>query len=437
MRKSFNVIGKIVSIILFLCSIIFDFILVWSNILPLKYSDLTQTVDLLKNMQKTEKVIENYYVVTTKDKCTPINKLKNKKVGTFVEDLEMYENAISKIKEQITIELVEYDSIETMLNDLEENKIEAMILSEAHKGILEEEITDFSNTICLVEEVKVSSDIVDIQENASISVKDQPMIIYVSGMDSFGNISARGRSDVNMIITLNPITHEILLTSIPRDYYVQLYGTTGYKDKLTHAGFYGIDNSINTIENFMGIKFDAYIKINFSLIVGVVDAIGGVDVYSDKSFTPWTNRKVYITKGVNHMDGAKALAFARERMTYTTGDRHRVQNQQDVVAAIIKKITTSEVLLTKYTDILNSVAGTFETNIDMDHVTDMVKLQLDTFPSWTVKTYNLNGYDHSGYTHTFGNQLLYVMNPDERTIVQAKIFIDGMLEGKTFAELGL
>ena len=148
---------------------------------------------------------------------------------------------------------------------------------------------------------------------------------------------------MNMLMTVNMNTHKILMTGIPRDYYVTL-ASKGAKDKLTHSGIYGVNETVNTIGNLLDTKIDYYYRINFSSLVNVVDVLGGIDVYSDKTFIPHTNKSIQIVEGVNHMDGAMALAFSRERYAYTSGDRHRIQNQQDVMMAIINKLLTPSVL---------------------------------------------------------------------------------------------
>ena len=247
----------------------------------------------------------------------------------------------------------------------------------------------------------------------------------------------RGRSDVNMLATVNPETHEVLLTSIPRDYYVQLHGTTGYRDKLTHAGIYGVQMSMQTLEDLLDIEIDYYLKVNFSTVVNLVDTIGGIDVYSDQQFVPWTNRNITIPKGNVHMDGAMALAFARERKSYATGDRHRVQNQQDVITAIIKKVSGSTVILTKYAEILDNLANCLTTNIGKDEISSLVKMQLQSMPSWQIGQYSLNGSDSRNYTYSMGQQLLYVMEPNQETVKTAHDNIMGVIEGKPLSELTL
>ena len=253
--------------------------------------------------------------------------------------------------------------------------------------------------------------------------------MYITGIDTYGDIDTTSRSDVNMIASVNPNTGDILLTSIPRDYYVQLHDTTGYKDKLTHAGLYGTDMSISTIEDLLDIDINYYVKVNFSSLVSLVNLIGGVDVYSDLEFVPHAKKDIVIEEGINHMDGETALAFARERYAYSEGDVHRVQNQQDVVMAIIKKMTSDLTLLAKYTSILDSVEGGFDTNIKMSDLAKLVKKQLDVNPSWNIDRYILKGSDGYEYTYSMGEIYAYVMLPDEECVSEAHDKIISVIEG--------
>ena len=291
-------------------------------------------------------------------------------------------------------------------------------MSASYKDIISEMIENFDNSIKIIYtiELKSESDI----ETTDKNVTKEPFSIYISGIDIYGDISSVSRSDVNMIATVNPVTHTILLTSIPRDYYVQLHGTTGSKDKLTHAGLYGINMSIETIEDLLDEEIDYYVRVNFTTLINLVDAIGGIDIYSDTAFRAWTDHSCYFKVGDMHLDGKCALAYARERHAYEGGDRHRVQNQQDVISAILTKALSSRTLITKYTNILESMGNSFQTNIPSEKIYELINEQLDTMPNWTFDKYSLNGYDDLNVTYTFGSQLLYVMRPDESTIIEAR-----------------
>ena len=233
-----------------------------------------------------------------------------------------------------------------------------------------------------------------------------------------------------MIMTVNPNTGKMLLTSIPRDYYVQLHGTTGRKDKLTHSGTYGINMTTQTVEDLLGIDINYYIRVNFTTLIKLVDKLGGIDVYSDKGFTPWTNTAIYIPKGNVHMNGEMALAFARERHAYTEGDRHRVQNQQDVLEAVFKKLTKTSTLVSSYTGILDTLDGSFETNMSKDTITSLAKFQINKMPSWNIEKISVNGSDSSNYTYSYPGQKLYVMEPDMQTVTEASNKIKDVLGKK-------
>lgn len=398
---------------------------------------INKTYNFMGRIKSNGMITETYYIITTKDSSyNKISELDSKEIGTYNENVEIYDKAISELNKKINVNLKEYDSIFEMTDSLLDEEVDVVMISAYHKNSISEVRDDFDDKIKIIDtiEVKVKK---ETEETVNVDVRNETFTVYVSGIDQYGDISTRSRSDVNMLVTVNPKNHEVLLTSIPRDYYVRLHNTTGYKDKLTHAGIYGIDMSIKTIEDFLNVNIDYYVRVNFSTLVDVVDVIGGIDVYSDLTFVPWTDRSFVIYEGVNHMNGPMALAFARERYSYKEGDRHRVQNQQDVIAAIIKKVTSSSTILTKYTKLLDELSKSFETNIDFNSIKPLIKYQIDKMPSWTIKSYSLNGSDAYDYTYSAGMQELYVMIPDESTITKGRDYINGMESGLSFSELGI
>ena len=229
-------------------------------------------------------------------------------------------------------------------------------------------------------------------------------------MDEYGSISSISRSDVNIVVTVNPKTRQILLTSIPRDYYVQLHNTTGYKDKLTHAGLYGIESSVNTIEDLLDTEINYYIKVNFTSLVKIIDGMGGVEVYSEYDFTSRDN--FHYSKGYNKVNGEEALSFARERKAFSAGDNQRGKNQQALLEAMIRKCTNTSIIY-KYNSLLNSINGSFMTNMSSKRITSLVKMQLSDMKPWTITSNNLTGSDGSAYTYSYSTQKLYVMLPNE------------------------
>lgn len=399
---------------------------------------LIQTSSFLDNLKPQEQLTEHYYVLVKNDSnFQNIYDLENKTIETYDEKIDIYNSALEKLQSAVSVNIKPVESFADLANDLIDSKTDAIFLSAIHKTTLEEDYENFSSLTRVLYTIEIAVNIDEEITHPVVNVMTEPFNVFISGADSYGSISDRSRSDVNMIATINPQTHEILLTSIPRDYYVQLSGTTGTKDKLTHAGIYGVRKSMQTISELLDIKIDYYVKVNFSTLVKLVDTIGGIEVYSDQSFIPWTNQSLRIPEGNVHMDGATAIAFARERKSYATGDRHRVQNQQDVLKAIINKITSSSVILTKYSDILNDLSSTLETNLSKSEISGLVRLQLQDMPSWKISEYQLNGSDAHDYTYSFGKQKLYVMVPDQNTVNTAHKYITGIMSGQTFAELGL
>ena len=397
------------------------------------------TFDFLKDISNADlKITEKYYVIVKAD--SPYNSLEDIAtftMGTFNENTNIYQDAIKKLNELVEVTLVECDSSIQNVDNLLSGESTSILLSNLHKEQYEEEHKDFEKQIKILETIEVET---DHKENEVVTIKpvsEDVMTIYISGIDTYGGINLRSRSDVNMLVTVNKKNHEILLTSIPRDYYVQLHGTYGNKDKLTHAGIYGINMSVQTIQDFLGIDINYYVRVNFSTLEAVVNSIGGVEVYSDITFRPTHHQSVIIRQGMNHMDGRTALAFARERYAYSDGDRHRVRNQQEVLKGIINKATSDVSILTRYTTLLNNISGYFQTNVDMTEVADIVKIQLNEMPSWTIKQYSLDGTGSSQPTHSMGATPLYVMIPNQDTINTGSRYINGMTKGKTFKELGL
>ena len=263
-----------------------------------------------------------------------------------------------------------------------------------------------------------------------VDVTSKPFTIYVSGIDTYGKITSVSRSDVNMLITVNPETKQVLLTSIPRDYYVQLHGIRGNKDKLTHAGMYGVDMSISTIEDLLDVEINYYVKVNFTSLIDIVNALDGITVYSDYTFTSIDG--MHYTEGNNFMNGEQALSFARERKAFAAGDRQRGKDQQAVIAAIIKKVCSKKII-TKYSSLLKSLDGKFQTNMSQNKITSLLKMQLNDMASWNVSTYNLEGVDSREYTYSGGNMQLYVMLPVTGSLEQAKTLIDDVIAGKTLS----
>lgn len=253
--------------------------------------------------------------------------------------------------------------------------------------------------------------------------------VYISGIDSRGGLIAKSRSDVNIIATVNTDTRQVLLVSTPRDYYVPLPISGDVPDKLTHAGIYGVDVSIGTLEMLYDMDIDYYFRVNFSGFEGIIDALGGVTVYSEYTFSA-DGYQFY--QGDNQLYGAAALAFARERKAFSSGDRQRGRNQMAMIKAVIDK-ATSPALLANYTDILDQVSGNFETSIPYDMIAELVRLQLDEGGSWNVISYSVDGTGATRKPYSLSTNA-YVMIPDYDTVAQAVYLMEQVRSGAILEE---
>jgi len=244
----------------------------------------------------------------------------------------------------------------------------------------------------------------------------KPFILYISGIDTYGDISTVSRSDVNIMVVVNPRTHKILLVNTPRDYYVQLHGTTGIRDKLTHSGIYGIDMSVKTMEDLYGTPINYYMRINFSSLTKIIDTLGGVDVNSQYQFTA---DNYSFNVGINHLNGKQALAFSRDRHSFEGGDRTRGSNQELVIEAIIAKMNNPQTII-NYRQIIASLNGVIQTSMSADVISKMISAQLNDMSQWDVKSISVDGTDSHNYTYSMGNMMLYVMEPDVASVNIAK-----------------
>lgn len=243
----------------------------------------------------------------------------------------------------------------------------------------------------------------------------RPFVVYISGIDSDGDPAGKARSDVNILAVVNPADSRVLLVNTPRDYYVPLAGI-GARDKLTHAGLYGVETSMETLSELYDVPVEYYLRINFTSLVRTIDVLGGVDVVSDNAFTI---DGYSFRQGVNHLDGKAALAFSRERYSLEGGDRARGANQQRVIEAVIRKITSPSILA-NYQSTLRSLQGSLLTNMSSQSLQQLVSRQIVKMPEWEIKSISVTGSDSQNITYSTGSQMLYVMEPDQTSIKFAK-----------------
>ena len=337
-----------------------------------------------------------------------LNDLTNKKVGFLSTELE--DKYLDVLMEEVKIGLVAYDDLYNMYNALKEAKLDAFIIDDAYLNILANDY-DLKSEVKTLYSFAIEKETI-LEEKPISTLK--PLNIYISGSDARSNtVVLKSLTDVNMIVSINPESKEVLITSIPRDYYVKINSTNGLNDKLTHSGIYGVETSLATLEDLFDIKIDYYIKVGFNSLVNLVDLIGGVDIVSDIAFN---DGSLQVQTGLNHFNGAQALNYARERHAYTSGDRHRILNQQQVLEAILKKIMTNKSLLLKYDELLQAFSSLYITDIPSDLVVLFIKSQLTNMSSWHILTQTVDGKDAYMKTYTVPSRELYVMIPNESDV---------------------
>jgi len=347
--------------------------------------------------------------------------------------------AIGKITDEIGQEpnVTYYDSFDDLVAALYDGSVSAIILNEAYLDTITEHYESFSDDTRFIasytNKVKINVN------NSSVAVTKESFNIYISGIDVYGNISKTSRSDVNIIATVNPLTKEILLTSTPRDSYVELISDdipAGNMDKLTHAGIHGVDCSMETLSELYDVPISYYAQINFYGFHTLIDVIGGITVYSDIGFNA-AGGKYYFPAGQVELDGEKALAFARERHGVPGGDSTRGKNQMKVITAVVNKLTSGSTIISNYTGIMNSLQGMFQTNVEMDTISDLVKMQLEDMSSWNIKSYAVTGAGSSQITFSMPGKPLYVMIPNEASVNHGQNLIDRVIAGEVLTDADL
>ena len=391
---------------------------------------IASTFLFLNSTQIGEYSNGTYAIVVKKDSgYAKIDELKNRKIGVLDtnEDLGAFETLEQGTGLNFQIVAVN-DGVSQLSTMLLNNEAEAINVEQGRLQFLYDEVENFENDTKVIYTYKSQN---KTYKSETTTTLNGSFVVYISGIDQFGKTdSVVGRSDVNQLMVVNPKTHEILFVNTPRDYYVQLAGTTGLKDKLTHAGVYGIETSIKTLEELYDVKIDYYVRVNFDSLIKVVDQIGGIDIVSDQEFTAWTDHDVHVEKGWNHFNGKQALAYARERYAYEDGDRHRGENQQQVMSAIIDKITQSSTLLKNYNSILQALNGSFQTDMNDEEIIDFMQKQFAAKNTkWKIQTISVDGIGSMQPTYSMGANLpLYVMIPDEGTLAQARNRINEIVE---------
>lgn len=394
---------------------------------------IAQGDSLLASFTKSgQEVTRISLIVMDESPYESIDDLDNGVVETSLSlDKANMEDAIDLLKESnATLDIQTITSIGQLADDLYDGKVDAIFVNEAYFAMFEVKHSKFTYETRVIWTHEIVNDVSDFSK--SVKVLKEPFTVYISGIDTAGDVSTVSRSDVNMIVTVNPTTHQILMTSIPRDYFVTL-ADVGVKDKLTHSGLTGTDNTVKTVEDFMDIDINYYVRVNYTSLIKLVDAIGGVTVDVPVSFY-YALDNTYFPEGPQHMDGKTAMKFVRERKSFANGDNDRIHNQQIVLTAIIEKMI-SPAIITNYTKILEAVEGSFETNMSTKDITSLIKMQIDKKPKWTIIQKQLSGTPErstEGY-YMYGTSIYYTI-PDEESIAENREYIQKVLDGEIIEE---
>lgn len=346
-------------------------------------------------------------------------------------DTENTQSLLQQLQEKLgAAEHTAYASPALLTDALYDDQVGAILLNKGYIPLLEEQegYADFSDRTRILYEYTTTKTVepTPADTNAPVDVTKDPFVVYCSGIDArSSNINITSRSDVNILAVVNPTTRQILLVNTPRDYYLPL-AHNGQLDKLTHAGIYGTGESMQTLDNLYGTHTSFYMRVNFAGLTKIVDALGGVDVYSTKTFSMGGYD---FTEGVNHLNGEAALCFSRERYAFADGDNQRGKNQMAVIQAIISK-ASSPAVLKNYQTLLSSLSDAFLTSLSYDDIASLVKMQLQDMSGWHVTSYAVSGSGDTSYCYALGDAA-WVMRPNMDTVNTAKELIRQVMSGET------
>lgn len=408
-----------------------------------------QVADTMKDISKTAGIEKNQVLVVVKEESTAqtLNDLKAGSWGIqYADDVELMGQAADELKKRLDtdLNLTAFDDYETLYPALMSGQVDCMVMNSSYLDMIddltmEEEGYYFSDKIRIIETLEFETKAEEpVQANVSedFDITKDPFIAYVSGIDTYGDITTRSRSDVNILLIANPETRQILIVTTPRDGYVIIPGISGsQKDKLTHAGLYGANKSIETINSIYDIDINYYARVNFNSVINIVDALGGVDVYSRYDFTSGSNlgEQFHYTEGYNHLNGKQALAFSRERYSFGEGDNQRGKDQMEVIKGIIKKCT-SPAILTGFSSIMEEISDQVQTNLPTDSIYALVKMQLEDPREWEMYSYAITATGSREYCYSYTGKSLYVANLSDSSIAQAKSLMEAVMSGQKITE---
>ena len=404
---------------------------------------ISKTGSLLSSITNVTKHAKNTVSVVVKQSSDIKNKsqLNGVSVGTLRNIGTQGSKKVLKelSNNSIILKQKEYDSLSALLEGFYNGEVDSIIINESSRcQILDmESYADFDTNTRVVYQTSYKVENTDKAKSVT-DITSKPFNVLISGSDTRGGFDENGRSDVIMVATVNPKTHTILLTSVPRDFYVTTACDAtdgcmqGALDKITHTGIHGTNTTKRTVEQLLGIEINYTFKVGFDTVTDLVDAVGGIDVnvepgYECDNFLHAPGLSVHA--GVNHLNGEQALGYARERYAYSEGDRQRTKNQQQVLMGIIDKIT-SPAIVTNYASIMDAMSNTFSTTMSSDEISDLIKYQINNNPKWKMEQYMVNGTGDTLMCAELGDAAS-VMVPDQSTVKMAKDKINAVLAGKS------
>lgn len=423
-----------------LCSLM---VVVLSAVYGLGNYYLYSTNTTLETVTDQENKAKNTVSVVTLNSSglEDVNSLEGSKLGVLKTiGNEATKKSLTDLKKNnVTYTKKTYDNMLGMLKALYDGEVDAIVLNEAYRSNVcdLEDYTNFNNDTKVIHKTVYYTK----ENSSSLAVSDitsKPFNILISGNDSFGSLDENARSDVDMLVTINPVTSTILLTSIPRDSYVKEvcndYACNyGAYDKLTHTGIYGVDTTKDTIENMLDIDINYVYRVNFTSMIDIVDALGGVDVTVPEGMAVskfYTNSNLEgVHEGENRLDGKRALAYSRERKAYLDGDLQRARNQQQVLQAMFKKATSPEIIK-NYTSLLKALVGAFDTNMTTQEITSFIKYQIQAKPSWKFEQFVLKGDNDLRTSAELGSEVSVVILYDSYINI-AHDKIQAVLDGQS------
>lgn len=388
-------------------------------------------VDVADNINKTASYseIEMKVVVPANSSISDVSELTNVQAPTSADESNI--NAlIANIKSEKGVELTvdPVDSYQSAYENLINGSSQAMVLNSSYSSLLELSYNDYESNLKTIYTYKIKKAIEDTAKTTDKNVFN----IYISGIDTSGAVSTVSRSDVNLILTVNMNTHKILMTTTPRDSYVRIPdGGADQYDKLTHAGIYGIETSVKTLENLYDIPINYYARLNFTSFVKLINALGGVTVYNDQAFTSLHGNYNFGVGNINLTSGEEALGFVRERYSLEHGDYDRGNNQLKVIQAIVEKLTSFQ-SVSNYSDVISTLQDSIQTNMPLNTMMSLVNEQLDSGKTFIFSSQEVTGTGSTGQLTSYAmpNASLYMIQLDDASVAKASQAIKNVMEGK-------